>query len=605
MSPALEIRAERLATVFRQVPLAVGVSVVNAAIMVALLGAVLPPAGLAAWFAAGLGLGALRLLAWRAHARDAAPAARLARWEAAGCILAALAGLLWGGGAAWLWPASETHQMLWVFVVGGMCAGAAALHYAHLPTVLCFTLCAGGPIAGRLAAEGTGRGLAAGAMIGVFLLALTISCRRSSAQFGEYQRLRVALLEQRRELEALDARLRAEVAEHRTTEASLRQAQKMEAIGQLTGGIAHDFNNLLTVVLGSLALLRKRLPPCDARIARLLDNAAEGATRGAALTQRLLAFSRRQTLHPAAVDIPRLVQGMSDLLRQSLGPAHVLRTRFPPGLAAACVDANQLELALLNLAQNARDAMPDGGTIDITAEPQRLGAGEVPGLAPGCYLALAVADHGSGMDAETLARATEPFFTTKGIGRGTGLGLPMVQGLAAQSGGAFALRSAPGAGTVATLWLPQAAAADAAAPAAAAPAAAKAASLAVLLVDDDALVLASTAAMLEDLGHRVVQAGSGAAALDRLREGAPAELLLTDYGMPGMDGLTLAAAARRLRPGLPVVLATGYGELPAAEQAGCIRLAKPFGQAALNAALVAAVPAANDAAGDAAVRHPA
>ncbi len=592
MAPELEVRAERVAAVFRQTPLAVVVSALNAALMVLLLGAVMPVAGLAAWFVAGLALGALRLLAWRAHARDAAPAERVTRWEVVGGALAALAGLLWGGGAAWFWPASETHQMLWVFVVGGMCAGAAVLHYAHLPTVLGFILCAGLPVAGRLAADGSGRGLVAAMMIAIFLVALAISCRRSSAHFGEYLWLRFELLRQSRELTTVNARLRAEVAGHRATEASLRQAQKMEAIGQLTGGIAHDFNNLLTVVLGSLALLRKRLPQDDARITRLLDNATDGANRGAALTQRLLAFSRRQTLTPGAVDIPLLVQGMSDLLRQSIGPAHELRSQFPSGLAAVGVDANQLELALLNLALNARDAMPGGGIIEITAAEHVINAPDDRPLAPGRYVALAVADHGAGMDAATLARATEPFFTTKGIGRGTGLGLPMVHGLAVQSGGGFFLRSQPGAGTVAELWLPQAVAAAVAPVAEAAPGLAQAASLAILLVDDDALVLASTAAMLEDLGHRVIQAESGATAMARLRDGVPVALLITDYGMPGMTGLELAAAAGGLRPGLPVVLATGYGELPAAGQAGFTRLAKPFGQEALNAAISASLDAA-------------
>jgi signal transduction histidine kinase len=498
-------------------------------------------------------------------------------------------------------------------VIGGMCTGAAALHAVHLPTALGFILPAGLPVAARFAADGTERGLAAAAMIGVFLATLAVSARRSSGHFGDTVRLRLDLAAKARELDAANARLRREMAEHRATEASLRHAQKLEAVGQLTGGIAHDFNNLLTAVLGSLALLRKRLPEGDERAARLLDNAVEGARRGAALTQRLLAFGRRQALRPDVVDLPSLVHGMSALLRSSLGAGIRVETRFPAGLAPAYVDANQLELALLNLVVNARDAMAaGGGAITIAAESRRLAppqaAGDGGRLPPGDYVVLSVADTGEGMDEATLARAMEPFFTTKGVGKGTGLGLAMVHGLAAQSGGRFVLRSRKGAGTVAELWLPQAEAAAEAGtaggqagppvpepeperaapplPSASAPAPLR---RTVMLVDDDPLVLASASAMLEDLGHRVIEAASGARALELLRAGAAADLVITDYAMPGMTGLQLAEALRRLRPGLPVLLATGYGELRGDTAAGLARLPKPFGQDSLARAIAASL----------------
>ncbi|KMO37832.1 chemotaxis protein CheY [Methylobacterium tarhaniae] len=362
---------------------------------------------------------------------------------------------------------------------------------------------------------------------------------------------------------------------------ALAQAQKMEALGQLTGGVAHDFNNLLMAVLGSLEMLRKRMPD-DPRLLRLLDNAVQGAERGAALTQRMLAFARRQDLTPEPVDLARLVRNMTDLLQRSIGPAVRIETRFPPGLPPALVDAHQLELALLNLVVNARDAMPEGGTVTIAGRA----AEEEPDAAGGTarMLGLSVTDTGTGMDAATLARAQEPFFTTKGVGRGTGLGLSMVHGLAAQSRGRLVLRSRPGAGTVAEIWLPVAEPASVPEPGAAPARASLGASLAsqvVLVVDDDPLVLENTAAMLEDLGHRVIEARSGQEALELMRRARTLDLVLTDHAMPEMTGLQLAARIAAERPGLRVILATGYADLAPDEACRLPRLAKPYDQATL------------------------
>ncbi len=377
-------------------------------------------------------------------------------------------------------------------------------------------------------------------------------------------------------------------------QAALAQAQKMEAVGQLTGGVAHDFNNLLMAVLGSLELLRKRLPD-DPRLLRLLDNAVQGAERGAALTQRMLAFARRQELKPEAIDLAHLVRDMTDLLQRSIGPAIRIETRFPVGLPPALVDAHQLELALLNLVVNARDAMPEGGTVAIAARlDQEAPAGEGGTLPGSAMLCLSVADTGTGMDEATLARAQEPFFTTKGVGRGTGLGLSMVHGLAAQSHGRLVLRSRPGAGTTAEIWLPVAApeAASAAgpedAPSRGVPAR-PVPSQVVLVVDDDPLVLENTAAMLEDLGHRVIEARSGREALDLMRRARTLDLVLTDHAMPEMTGLQLAARLSAERPGLRLILATGYADLGPDEAAGLPRLAKPYDQAALARMIEAVV----------------
>jgi signal transduction histidine kinase len=387
-------------------------------------------------------------------------------------------------------------------------------------------------------------------------------------------------LRQARHQQGILAALHEEITRREKAEADLVQAQKMEAVGQLTGGVAHDFNNLLMVVLGNLELLRRRLPD-DPRLQRLVDNAVQGAQRGATLTQRMLAFARRQELKPEAVAIPMLVQGMSDLLQRSLGPRIGVETHFPPQLPSALVDANQLELAILNLAVNARDAMPEGGKLSITADVGTVESAGAAGLDSGQYIRLLVTDTGVGMDEETLARAMEPFFTTKGVGKGTGLGLSLVHGVAAQSGGRFVLRSRIGEGTTGEIWLPVADPRREIKAREASPdfgPAAPRSRLRILAVDDDPLVLANTSAMLDDLGHEVKEAASAQQALEVLRGGAAVDLVITDYAMPGMTGIDLAAGIRSRWPDLPIILSTGYAELPEGADPGLPRLAKPYTQ---------------------------
>ena len=375
-------------------------------------------------------------------------------------------------------------------------------------------------------------------------------------------------------------RLRTQQALEQARQA-LFQSQKLDAIGQLTGGIAHDFNNLLMAVLGSLELLRKRLPP-DPKAAALLENAMKGAQRGASLTQRMLAFARKQELKVEAVDVAGLVRDIQGLLERSIGPSVQLDVRLAPGVAAVSTDANQLEMALLNLVVNARDAMPNGGAVSIEAENETVDETFEVGLPPGRYVRLSVADQGEGMDETTLARAVEPFYTTKGVGKGTGLGLAMVHGLAEQSGGRLVLHSRPGEGTRVDLWLPRADGVGGRPDMADLAAGDQTATrpLTVLAVDDDELVLTNIAAMLEDLGHRVIVAPSAAEGLKMLAR-TPVDLVITDYAMPQMTGLALAEEIQRQRPGTPVVLATGFAEL--APGAGCDlpRLAKPYSQAEL------------------------
>jgi PAS domain S-box-containing protein len=381
-----------------------------------------------------------------------------------------------------------------------------------------------------------------------------------------------ATLEERVEQRTAD--LMKEVAAREKAQEQLRQAQKMETIGQLTGGVAHDFNNLLMAVMGNLDLLRRRIPD-DPRLHRLINGALQGAERGASLTQRLLAFARQQDLRAVPVDLRGLINGMSDLLERSLGPRIALRLNIPEELPPARIDANQLELAVLNLAINARDAMPDGGSIDIKISeynPEKDAA-----VHAGRYLKLSVIDTGKGMTPEILKRAVEPFFSSKPLGKGTGLGLSMVHGLAVQLGGALQLSSVIGKGTTATLILPVAShAPEVKARLHVVPKVNR--SAVILFVDDDPLIAMSTVEMLEDLGHHVIGVNSGVHALDVIRSGQPIDLMMTDQVMPGMTGVELAAASRELRPSLPILLATGYAELPEGAKLDLPRLAKPYHQ---------------------------
>lgn len=361
------------------------------------------------------------------------------------------------------------------------------------------------------------------------------------------------------------------------TREALFQAQKMQAIGQLSGGIAHDFNNLLTVILGNLEIVRKRVGD-NPKVTRLVDNATQGALRGVSLTQRMLAFARRQELKSESVEIPVLIEGISGLLRSSLGPSVQLETRFSPDLVPVMADVNQLELAVLNLATNARDAMPNGGKIVIGTRTEEIPDQSTLLLERGRYVCLSVADTGEGMDEATLASAMDPFFTTKGVGKGTGLGLSMIHGFIEQLGGRFVLKSQKDIGTVAELWIPAATTAALNQPASAEVEAPPVAQLCVMVVDDDSLVLTSTGLLLEDLGHRVISAVSGAQALELFEHEQNIDLVITDMAMPQMNGAQLAQAIRTLKPDVPIILATGYAERLEGFATALPRLSKPYTQ---------------------------
>jgi PAS domain S-box-containing protein len=355
------------------------------------------------------------------------------------------------------------------------------------------------------------------------------------------------------------ATIERDITERKLMEMRLRQADKMQALGTLAGGVAHDFNNLLMAVLGSLDLATRRAPD-DPRLTRLLQNATYAAERGASLTQRLLSFSRQRDLRLQAVDVNQVITDMNDLLVRSLGGFIRIERRLAEPLWAALVDPDQLELAILNLCINARDAMAENGVLTLSTRNRTVGEGEVTDLQKGDYVVVSVADTGEGMSPEILSRVLEPFFTTKEVGKGTGLGLSMVYGLAQQSGGTVVINSTVGVGTTVELYLSKSTADRS-------DSAHEEASLVdstikarILLVDDDAEVRAVTAAYLNDMGHRVVEAADGASALDILRADSGLDLLIADFAMPGMTGLDLANKARKQQPDLGILLVTGYAD---------------------------------------------
>ncbi|MBI0539473.1 response regulator [Roseomonas sp. KE2513] len=369
-----------------------------------------------------------------------------------------------------------------------------------------------------------------------------------------------------RELADANARLVAEIAERERVEDALRQSQKMEAVGQLTGGLAHDFNNLLTGISGSLELLQARVAQGRIKDIDRYVNAAQGAAkRAAALTHRLLAFSRRQTLDPKPTDLNRLVAGMEELVRRTVGPEISVEPIAGGGLWTTLVDPSQLENALLNLCINARDAMPGGGKLIIETGNRWLDerAAKERELPPGQYVSLCVSDNGTGMPPEVIARAFDPFFTTKPIGMGTGLGLSMIYGFVRQSGGQARIYSELGQGTMACLYLPrhhgEVADLEIATELSNAPRAEH--DEAVLVIDDEPTVRMLVTEVLEDLGYTAIEAGDGAAGLKVLQSTVRIDLLVTDVGLPGgMNGRQVADAARLVRPGLKVLFITGYAE---------------------------------------------
>ena len=565
------VHAEQVGATFQQVPIAIVVNVVNAGITATIVAASAPTKLVLLWFCAVTLVSIGRLLLWRRYQRANPQVQNVRAWGILVALGSLFAGLSWGLGGAVLLPATPgLGQTFLILVIGGMCAGAVVLNVPHLPTALAFLLSASLPVAFRLLATGSMADTALAAMIIVFAVALSLAGAYLNRFFTEGLRLRI-------ELNAANIRLREEMGEHRETEAALRQAQKLEAVGQLTGGIAHDFTNLLTAVISYLELAMRRSAG-NPSVVPLLQGAAQAADRGVVLVKRLLAFARKQRLEPRSVDLKVLISDIKELLQRTLGPTIDLEISSDPDLAPAWVDGNQLELAILNLAINARDAMPTGGIMRLGLENSRTGSGMPPGLAPADYVIVSIADTGTGMDDATLAGAFDPFFTTKEAGSGSGLGLPMVQGFAVQSGGAVQIQTRLGEGTSIEVWLPRADEAPAVRTSSRrADVIGSQCAAQILLCDDDPDVRGILGEVLQTEGYVLNLANGPSATLSILEGKAEIDLLIVDYAMPEMNGLDLIREARQRRPSLKTLLITGDVGALSGGTSRVPLLPKPFG----------------------------
>ncbi len=439
------VRTERISDVLQRVPLVVAVNLVNAGATAWVLARVEPWSGPVLWFGVVALISLIRLALWQLDRRERFPSAR----RVAMVALTTLAtGLAWELGTAILLPDRPAYRVFVAFVVGGMCAGSVTTNAMHLPTLASFVLAACLPLAGRFLAGGTRPDLMMGGMILVFAAALLATGSQFSRGYGERAMLRWRLGE-------ANQRLRQEIDDHQATSASLRESQKLEAIGRLTAGIAHDFNNLLMSIGGNIDLLRARSHRPETT--RRLDAMRGAVERGSQLTRQLLAFGRRQRLTPQTVHLNGILADTVRLLASVLGQRIAVVLRPDDGVWPVFVDPGQIEHAILNLALNARDAMPEGGTITIgTVNLPEVPRAVSADLSPGNYVELFVADTGAGMAEDVLTRAVEPFYTTKEPGQGSGLGLSQVYGIARQSGGTMLIESKPGGGTTVRLFLPRA-----------------------------------------------------------------------------------------------------------------------------------------------------
>jgi signal transduction histidine kinase len=567
------------------------VNVVNSGLVAVVLASYMEQTRWWIFFGLVVTLTVARAIGWRYYRRHRKSTDLTIKWAIVAATGSGLSGLLWGAGSTLLLPDNIVEQTFLAFVIGGMCAGALVSLSYYLPALLAYVYCSALPLAVGFLWDGRTVYVAMGCMAVVFVAAVTFAAHHFNRAFVSGVRLNLDLSKRTEELTkrteeliAVNTRLEAEIVQREAAENQLYQAQKMEALGQLTGGIAHDFNNLLTAIIGNLELAQKRTSG-DPQITHLLGAALNAAGRGATLIQDLLTFARRKPLHPRAADVSAVVDDAKKILNQTIGPSIHLDVRTAPDLRLAWVDPNQLELAILNLALNARDAMPDGGRLQVTCENRRADPGNAAeDLAAGDYVTVSVSDTGIGMSEATLAHAFEPFFTTKGAGRGSGMGLSVVRGFVTQSGGAVQIASSLGKGTTVRLWLPRAEGRSTTSVSAepcefvTAPRQAR-----ILVCDDDGDVLSLVGTLLRDLGHTVLEAPNPARALQIIERERPVDLLLVDYAMPEMNGQAVIDRARACQPGLRTLLMTGYAEILRNNGvSGIPVLPKPFKAAELS-----------------------
>jgi signal transduction histidine kinase/CheY-like chemotaxis protein len=558
-------------------PLTLTVSVVNSFLLGLVLAPVSPPPIVAIWIALVVLLSLLRLALWYAF-RRIDPGTN--SWATLATIGALLSGVLWGCTPLLFAPLDEAHLLFLALVLAGMSAGAATVHAAHVPSAIAFIVPAIVPLARTFFILGGRLQTISGLMTVIFGISLCMAITKFSSWFRKTTEAELILAAKTRELDAINKRLVAEIASHRATEAQLRQSQKLEAIGRLTAGIAHDFNNLLMAISGSANVIAMRAGAGNV-FASYLAIIAQSVERGTALTRRLLAFGRQQTLQPRSVDVNDVISGLKDLLATTLAGQDRLDLQLAQTQVTAFVDVNQLEQAILNLVINARDAMPDGGVVTVGTANVALSGLEVgAGNLVGRFAVISVSDTGTGMPDHVRIRAFDPFFTTKRSGEGSGLGLSQVYGLVKQSGGETRIDTEPGKGTTLYMYLPEGRKdpTPALRTVSSLPAARpdlERASAQILLVDDDEDVRHTLAAMLESAGYMIESYGSPLQALEHLKSSHPIDVLVVDFAMPDLRGDQLAAEARRLRGPIPIVFVTGYADSDSLRSEPWV-LQKPF-----------------------------
>jgi signal transduction histidine kinase/CheY-like chemotaxis protein len=571
-----ELYKAQIDAVYRQVPIVLAVNMINSTLVTVLLSFY---SGQTLWWLFLVGnvvSTCAQLIGFLLYYSRKKLVGSTRGWAIIATLGSGLSGFLWGAGSAFLLPDNLVEETFVAFVIGGMSVASLVSFACYTPAFVAYVFPASLPLAARLFMDGWP---VHSDMIVVFAVAITVAACNSNRGFTAALRTNLELRERTKQLAVANGRLELEIEQRSSVEDQLRQAQKMEAIGQLTGGIAHDFNNVLTAVIGHLEMAQGLINSGDPRMPRLLQAAVRAADRGATLTRHLLAFGRRQCLEPKVVDVAAVIRSVADVLKQTMGPDIRVRTEAKCDLYPAWADPDQLELAILNLALNARDAMPGGGTLVIKAENQQAQCNYYQSvLARGDYVVVSVSDTGTGMDAETLERAFEPFFTTKEVGRGSGLGLSIVHGFAAQSGGSVQISSSPGRGTKVDLWLPRTNgiavqyAEHEREPYAAEPCQGR-----ILVCDDDADVRSVVGTYLRDIGYTVWEAENPTIALEILKRERPLDVFIVDYAMPEMNGLTVIERARAGQHGLKVLLISGHADIL---QAGGLRgiplLAKPF-----------------------------
>ena len=515
-------------------------------------------------------LTAARAIGWRSYRSHRKSADRTKLWAIIATVGSGLSGLLWGVSSTMLLPDNLLEQTFLAFVIGGMCAGALVSLSYYLPSFLAYVYLSALPLAADFLLDGGKLYVAMGCMAVVFVAAVTFAAFHFNRAFLSGLRLNLDLTDRTEELTnrtkeliEVNTRLQAEMAQREAAETQLRQAQKMEALGQLTGGIAHDFNNLLAVIIGNLELMQRARREAD-KIERLAQGAMKAAQRGERLVRQLLTYARRQIIRPETVNPNQLIVDIENLMRRAIGEQVEMIMTLSPLLAPAQIDPTEFETAILNLVINSRDAMPSGGRITIetqNATIDRQFAASNPEITPGAYVMIAVSDSGTGMTPAVLARALDPFFTTKEVGKGSGLGLSQVYGFAKTAGGHVTIESELGIGTTVKLYLPKSSDRPIMPETGNGTASLGPASSheTILVVEDDEDVLLVAAESLRELGYQVETAVNATQALEILKGDHPVDLLFSDVIMPGgMNGVQLAVEARRIRPALKVLLSSGY-----------------------------------------------